>query len=52
MNDTDVKTIGDLIQFLSQFDPNKRVLIYDTEWGISNPLQHIDVEYDRVIFYN
>lgn len=52
MKDTDVNTIGDLIQFLSQFDPGKRVMIYDPEWGIDSPLQCIDVEDDRVVFYN
>lgn len=52
MKDTDVNTIGDLIQFLSQFDLNKRVMIYDNEWGGGNPLQHIDVEDDSVIFYD
>lgn len=52
MKDTDVNTIGDLIQFLSQFDPNKRVMMYDHEWGTINPLQYIDVEDGRVIFYN
>jgi hypothetical protein len=52
MKDTDVNTIGDLIQFLSRFDPNKRVMVYDHEWGMDNPLQHIDVEDDRVVFYD
>lgn len=52
MKDTEVNTVGDLIQFLSQFDPNKKVMIYDNEWGGGNPLEHIDVEDDSVIFYD
>lgn len=52
MKDFEVRTIGDLIQFLSQFDPGKRVMIGDLEWGMDKPLQGIDVEDDRVIFYD
>jgi hypothetical protein len=52
MKAEDVSTVGDLITFLLQFDHNKRVMVYDNEGGIDIPLQHIDVDYDRVIFYS
>lgn len=52
MNSTEVRTIGDLIQFLSQFDPGKRVMIFDPEWGMDMSLQDIAVEDDRVVFYD
>ena len=52
MKSEDVNTVGDLINFLLQFDPHKKVMVYDNEYGIDNPLQHIDVEDDKVIFYD
>ena len=51
MKDTEVNTIGDLINFLLQFDPNKRVAIYDYEYGQIVPFQHIEIEDTEVIFY-
>ena len=52
MKSEDVNTVRDLINFLLQFDPHKNVMVYDNEYGIDNPLQHIDVEDDKVIFYD
>ena len=52
MDSKDIYTVGDLINFLLQFDPQKRVMIYDEEYGHDNPLQHIDVELDRIIMYD
>jgi hypothetical protein len=52
MKSEDVITVGDLINFLLQYDPQKRVMVYDNEYGQDNPLQHIDIETDRVIFYD
>ena len=52
MKPEDINTVGDLIQFLMQFDPSKRVMIYDSEYGQDNPLQHIDVECDKIIMYD
>jgi hypothetical protein len=51
MNATEIYTIGDLIKFLSDFDPNKRVFVYDDEYSMENPLLHIDVEDDRIVIY-
>lgn len=52
MRSEDIYNIGDLINWLLQFDPNKRVFIYDPEYGQENPLQHIDVEDDRIVMYD
>jgi hypothetical protein len=52
MKSEDVITVGDLITFLLQYDPQKRVMVYDNEYGQDNPLQHIDVEVDKIIFYD
>lgn len=52
MKSEDINTVGDLIMFLQQFDPNKGVFIYDHEYGTENPLQHIDIEDDRIVIYD
>lgn len=52
MDSKDIYTVGDLINFLLQCDPHKRVMVYDEEWGEDNPLQYIDVELDRIIIYD
>lgn len=52
MKSEDINTIGDLIHFLLQFNPGLRVMVYDNEWDHENPLQHIDVEDDRIIIYD
>ena len=52
MKSEDIYTVGDLIQFLMQFDPHKRVMIYNNEWEQENPLQHIDIEDDRIVIYD
>jgi hypothetical protein len=52
MKSEDIYTVGDLINFLLQFDPTKRVMVYDNEYGQDNPLQHIDVEHDKIIIYD
>lgn len=52
MKSEDIYTVGDLISFLLQFDPQKRVMVYDHEYGIDNPLQHIDVEDDKIVIYD
>ena len=52
MSSEDINTVGDLIHFLLQFDPQKRVMVYDEEYGQENPLQHIDVEDDRIVIYD
>lgn len=52
MRSEDIYTVGDLIQWLLGQDPTKRIYIYNAEWGQDSPLQHIDVELDRVIFYD
>lgn len=52
MRSEDIYTVGDLIQWLQQQDPTKRIYIYNAEWGEDNPLGHIDVELDRVVFYD
>ena len=52
MKSEDINTIGDLIYFLLQFNPGLRVMVYDNEWGHENPLQHIDIEDDRIIIYD
>ena len=52
MKSEDIYNIGDLINFLRQFDPQKRVMIYDSEYGQDNPLQHIDIKDDRIIMYD
>jgi len=51
MTSDNIETVQDLINFLLQFDPQKQVFIYDTEWGTENCIQHIDVESDAVIMY-
>lgn len=52
MKSEDIYTVGDLITFLLQYDPQKRVMVYDNEYGQDNPLQHIDVEDDRIVIYD
>lgn len=52
MKSEEIVTVGDLIRFLSQFDPNKEVRIYDNEYGIDNPLQHIDIEPEYIVMYD
>lgn len=52
MKSEDVITVGDLINFLLQYDPQKLVRVYDNEYGQDNPLQHIDIEDDRIIIYD
>lgn len=52
MTSQEIYTVGDLIRFLLQFDPHKRVMVYDHEYGIDNPLQHIDIEDDKVVIYD
>jgi hypothetical protein len=52
MKSEDIYTVGDLINFLLQFDPGLRVMVYDEEYGQDNPLQHIDVESDKIIIYD
>ena len=52
MDSKDIYTVSDLINWLLEQDPNKRIYIYDGEYGEDNPLQHIDVELDRIIFYD
>ena len=52
MNAKDIDNIGDLIRFLSDFDHNKKIFIYDYEWGTNKPLQHIDIEDDYIVIYD
>lgn len=52
MKAEDIYTVGDLINFLLQIDPQKRIMVYDNEYGVDNPLQHIDIEDDRIIIYD
>lgn len=52
MKSEDINTIGDLINFLLQFDPNKKVMVYDAEYGQNNPLQHIDIEDEYIVIYD
>jgi hypothetical protein len=51
MKAENIVTVGDLINFLLQYDPQKRIMIYN-HFGPDNPLQHIDVEDDRIIIYD
>jgi hypothetical protein len=51
MSDDQVKTVGDLIQFLSQLNPALEVTVYDYEYGQNNPLQGIDVNQDHIVLY-
>ena len=51
MESSQIKTVGDLISFLLEIDPNKEIRIYDYEWDIDKPLEHIDVELDTIIIY-
>lgn len=52
MASNEINNVGDLISFLLQFDPNKKVMIYDNEYGQDNPLQHIDVCDDYIVMYD
>lgn len=52
MKSEDIVTVGDLIQFLQQYNPELKVMVYDNEYGLENPLQHIDIETDRIIMYD
>ena len=52
MKSEDIHTVDDLIKWLVGQDPTKRIYIYNAEWGEDRPLQYIDVELDRVIFYD
>lgn len=52
MKSEDIYTVGDLISFLQQLDSNLLVRVWDPKGGQDNPLQHIDIESDRVIIYD
>ena len=52
MKSEDIVTVGDLISFLQQYNPDLRVMVYDEEYEWEYPLQHIDVEPDRIIIYD
>jgi hypothetical protein len=52
MKSEDIYTVGDLIHFLLQYDPQKRVMVYNEEWGQENPLQYIDVLEGRIVIYD
>ena len=52
MKSEDIYTVGDLISYLQNVDPNKRIYVYNAEYGEDNPLQYIDVELDRIIIYD
>ena len=52
MKSEDVITVGDLINFLLQYDPQKKIMVHDNEYDEDRSLQHIDVEDDRIIFYD
>lgn len=51
MKSEDVNTVGELIQFLSQFDPSKKIALYDYEYDQIVPLQHIELRGDDVVLY-
>lgn len=51
MKSEDVNTVGELIQFLSQFDPSKNIALYDYEYDQIVPLQHIELRGDDVVLY-
>ena len=51
MKSEDINNIGDMIQWLMQFDPEKKICIYDNEWDQLCPIQHIDVEDEEIIIY-
>ena len=51
MQDHEIENIGDLIKFLSQFDPNKKIVIWDNELTVEKPLQGIDIELNRIVIY-
>ena len=46
-----VNTVGELIQFLMQFDPNKKIALYDYEYSQILPLQDIELKGDDVVLY-
>lgn len=52
MRSEDIYTVGDLIQWLQQQDPIKRIYIHDSEWDQDNPLQSIEVKSDCIVFYD
>lgn len=52
MESENIATVGDLIKFLQELDPEKKVLIYDEEWETNNPLQYIVTCADCVILYD
>ncbi len=51
MKSEDVNTVGELIQFLMQFDPKKKIALYDYEYGQIVPLQDIELKGDDVVLY-
>lgn len=39
-------TVAQLIEILSQLDPNKQVTLWDCEWDQKNPIDEIEVDQD------
>jgi hypothetical protein len=39
-------TAQELIDFLSQLDPNKEILVYDGSWDMSRPISEVKIDQD------
>jgi len=39
-------TAQELIDLLSELDPNKEILIYDGSWDINKPITQLEVDLD------
>lgn len=48
MTSKEIYTVGDLINFLLQFDPQKRVMLYDSEAREDTPLYIVD-ENEKIV---
>jgi len=39
-------TVQELIDLLSQLDPNKEILIYDGSWDTNKPISEVKIDQD------
>lgn len=44
-------TVQELMEILQQMDPNTEVVVWDTEYGVVEPIDGVEVEDGQVVIY-
>jgi len=52
MDSHKIVTVGDLMNFLVQYNPQTPVFLYNRETETENRILHIDVEHDKMVIYD